>query len=62
MPGWLKTTVAARTWDDLPFNAREYIKFIESFVGVPVSYVSVGPERTQIVLKDAPIGTAAKVL
>jgi len=62
MPGWLKTTVAARTWDDLPFNAREYIKFIESSVGVPVSYVSVGPERTQIVLKDAPIGTAAKVL
>jgi adenylosuccinate synthase len=62
MPGWLKTTVAARSWDDLPFNAREYIKFIESFVGVPVSYISVGPERTQIVLKDAPIGTAAKVL
>jgi adenylosuccinate synthase len=62
MPGWLKTTVAARSWDDLPFNAREYIKFIESFVGVPVSYISVGPERTQIALKDAPIGTAAKVL
>jgi adenylosuccinate synthase len=62
MPGWLKTTVAARTWDDLPFNAREYLKFIESFVGVPISYVSVGPERTQIIMKNAPVGSAAKVL
>ena len=43
MPGWLKTTVAARLWEDLPYNAREYIKSIETFVGVPVSYISVGP-------------------
>jgi adenylosuccinate synthase len=62
MPGWLKTTVAARVWDDLPYNAREYIKCIESFVGVPVSYISVGPERSQIIVKpDAPLASAAKI-
>ncbi len=62
MPGWLKTTVAARAWEDLPFNAREYLKFIESYVGVPVAYVSVGPERNQIIVRqDAPIGNTARV-
>ncbi|HEV2878091.1 MAG TPA: adenylosuccinate synthase [Candidatus Eremiobacteraceae bacterium] len=62
MPGWLKTTAAARSWDDLPFNAREYLKFIEAFVGIPISYVSVGPERNQIIVRqDAPIGSAARV-
>ncbi len=62
MPGWLKTTVAARVWDDLPYNAREYIKCIEAFVGVPVSYISVGPERSQIIVKpDAPLAYAAKI-
>ncbi len=60
LPGWLKTTVAARTWEDLPYNAREYLKFIESAVGVPVSYVSVGPERNQIVTRDAPLAPVAR--
>ena len=62
LPGWLKTTVAARSWEDLPYNAREYLKFIERFVGVPVAYVSVGPERSQIVTRDAPIGATVKAL
>ncbi len=62
MPGWLKTTVAARHWEDLPYNAREYIRFIESFVGVPVSYISVGPERTQIIVRpEAPFASVSKV-
>ena len=62
MPGWLKTTVAARSWEDLPFNAREYLKFIEAYVGVPIAYVSVGPERNQIIVRqDAPIGSTARV-
>ncbi|MBV8164926.1 MAG: adenylosuccinate synthase [Candidatus Eremiobacteraeota bacterium] len=62
LPGWLKNTVTARSWEDLPYNAREYLKFIEDFVGVPVSYVSVGPERSQIVTRDAPIGGAVSAL
>jgi adenylosuccinate synthase len=62
LPGWLKNTVTARSWEDLPYNAREYLKFIEAFVGVPVSYVSVGPERSQIVTRNAPIGGAVRAL
>jgi adenylosuccinate synthase len=56
MPGWLRTTVSAHSFEDLPYNAREYIALIEHHVGVPVSYVSVGPERSQMIVRpNAPI-------
>ncbi|MEM1186232.1 MAG: adenylosuccinate synthase [Planctomycetota bacterium] len=40
----------ARTWDELPEGARAYVERIESFVGVPVRVVSVGPDREQTIL------------
>jgi len=56
LAGWRQPIGAARGWEDLPENARAYIEFIEAYVGVPVSYVSVGPERSQIVVRSgAPI-------
>jgi len=39
----------ARRFEDLPVPAREYIQFIEEFVGLPVSIVSVGPDREQTI-------------
>lgn len=48
--GWMTSTENARTWDDLPENAKKYIKRIEELVGAPVKYISVGPERDQIIL------------
>lgn len=48
--GWMTTTENARTWEDLPVNAQKYIKRIEELVGAPVKYISVGPERDQIIL------------
>jgi len=60
MPGWLRTTVSAHSFDDLPYNAREYIALIESHAGVPVSYVSVGPERSQMIVRPgAPVAINA---
>ena len=62
LQGWESPTTQARAWDDLPAPAREYIAFVESAVGVPVSYVSVGPERSQIIVREgAPIRTPAAV-
>ncbi len=62
VPGWLKPTVSAHSWEDLPYNAREYIELIEGFAGVPVSYVSVGPERMQMIVRpDAPVAIPARV-
>ncbi len=49
MPGWAEDVRSARALGDLPETARHYVKRIEELTGVPVSMVSVGPERNQIV-------------
>jgi len=47
LPGWECDISGCKNYDELPLNARKYIEFIEEFAGVPVSIVSVGPERNQ---------------
>ena len=45
-PGWSAgSTRTARTWDDLPGAAQNYLKRLEELIGVSIKYVSVGPER-----------------
>jgi adenylosuccinate synthase len=48
LASWEESIGAARDLDDLPRAARAYIELIESFTSVPVSHVSVGPDRSQI--------------
>ena len=48
--GWLAPTSKARTWDDLPKKARDYIRRIEKLIGIPIDIVSVGPERDQAII------------
>lgn len=45
LPGWSENIGAARSPGDLPARAREYLRFVEDFVGVPIGIISVGPER-----------------
>ena len=45
LPGWKEDITQIREYDKLPENCRNYIEFIEKEAGVPVSLVSVGPER-----------------
>jgi len=49
LPGWERDIMAVRTWEDLPPEARAYVEFIEERVGVPVTLISVGPEREQTI-------------
>ncbi len=48
LPGWEQDISQARQIDDLPLAARVYILQVETFTGVRVTHVSVGPERSQI--------------
>ena len=48
--GWKTPTTSARKWDDLPKAAQAYLKRIEGLTKVPIQYVSVGPERENIVV------------
>ncbi len=43
--GWKTDITDARKYSDLPSRARQYVETIEKLVGVPVRWVSVGPER-----------------
>jgi len=52
LPGWKEEIGGARSLADLPPNARAYVEQIESFTGVPISHVSVGPDRSQIFAVD----------
>ena len=45
MPGWKTDISGARTWEELPKEARDYVEMIEKAIGCPITYVSVGPER-----------------
>lgn len=47
-PGWKTSTAHARRWDDLPKAARAYLHRISELAGVPIEFVSVGPERDQL--------------
>ena len=49
LPGWSEDVTGCRSEEELPQAARDYLKFIEDFVGVPVKLLGVGPARDQIV-------------
>ncbi len=51
LPGWGADTTAARSWSDLPRNARRYVERLEELAGVPISHVSVGPRREQMIVR-----------
>jgi len=46
--GWQCSTEGCRRWADLPAQAQAYINRLSELAGVPVDYVSVGPEREQM--------------
>jgi adenylosuccinate synthase len=45
--GWWEDISKARTFDELPANARSYISAVEDMIGAPVNAVGVGPRRDQ---------------
>ncbi len=49
MAGWKEDITGVREYGDLPKEARAYVEYIEEVVGVPVGWVSVGPERSQLI-------------
>ncbi|MCL4868273.1 MAG: adenylosuccinate synthase [Anaerolineae bacterium] len=49
LPGWSEDVTHARTLDDLPENAQQYINFISTQTGLPIRLVSVGPNRSQVI-------------
>lgn len=51
LPGWSENTFGAKSMDDLPQNALDYIAFIEQRIGVPADIVSTGPDRNETIIR-----------
>jgi len=49
--GWKQDLTGLTSYDALPIELKEYITFIEEYVGVPIKVVSVGPDRKQTIMK-----------
>jgi adenylosuccinate synthase len=56
MPGWKEPTRGARTFDELPIDAQNYIRRLEEVSGVPCAIVSTGSDRDETIIRD---GSAA---
>jgi adenylosuccinate synthase len=54
LPGWREPLNSARSLDDLPANARAYVRRLEEVTGAPMMMVSVGAGRTETILLKNP--------
>ena len=54
-PGWTEELTDLRRMEDLPAAAAAYVDAIERLAGVPITLVSVGPVRTQTILRDGKV-------
>ncbi len=50
-PGWKTSTKGCTSYDALPENAKKYLKFIERNAGVPITLISTGPKRDEMIQK-----------
>lgn len=49
--GWKSDILGCRRWEDLPENARKYIEFVEEKIGYPITIISTGPKRDDIIYR-----------
>jgi len=54
LPGWKQSTFGVSKYEDLPENARKYIKRIEEVSGVRIDVISTGPDREQTIILHHP--------
>ncbi|MBQ6385329.1 MAG: adenylosuccinate synthase [Lachnospiraceae bacterium] len=53
LPGWKTDITGIRNYADLPENCRKYVEFIEQQIGYPVTMVSNGPGRDDIIYRES---------
>ncbi len=58
IPGWTESTVGIKRHQDLPMNARNYLKRIEETCEVPIDLISTGPDREETIVLRHPFAPA----
>ena len=56
VPGWSESTIGVKKLEDLPANARAYLKRIEEVTGAPIDIISTGPDRAETIVQRHPFG------
>mgnify|MGYP006281545883 CR=1 FL=1 len=51
MDGWKEDITGIRHYDNLPAGLKEYVSYIENQTGIPVDIISVGPDRSQTIVR-----------
>ncbi len=54
VPGWSESTIGAKSLEELPQAARDYIQTLESAVGAPIDIISTGPDRVETIVLRHP--------
>ncbi len=52
--GWSESTAGAKSYDDLPVNAKDYLKRIEELVEAPIDIISTGADRDETIMLRHP--------
>ena len=55
LPGWKCDIQGIRSFEELPQNCRDYIEFIEQQIGYPITMISNGPGREDIIYRESPL-------
>ena len=55
LPGWKSDITGIRKYEDLPENCRRYIEFVEEQIGYPITMISNGPSREDIIYRESPL-------
>ncbi len=55
LPGWKCDIRGIRSFDELPENCKKYVEFIEEQIGFPITMVSNGPGREDIIYRESPL-------
>lgn len=54
LPGWQEDISSVKNYEDLPENAKKYLKRIEQLSGVPIQIISIGPGREETIIINSP--------
>ncbi len=52
LPGWKTDISSIRSFEELPQNAKAYVRFIEQRICAPITWISVGPNREQTIRRE----------
>lgn len=55
LPGWKSDISGIRNYEELPDNCKKYIEFVEEQIGYPITMVSNGPGREDIIYRKSPL-------